>query len=185
MAIQPRLYTIDEFERFIGRPENQERLFQLIEGEIVEKIPTQEHGLIVALLLYVLTAYALKTKSGLPGAEVRYQRPEDRHNSRLPDVSFDLGTEAVVKQGSVPHMPSLAVEIQSPDDTMPEMRAHARYYLAHGSKMVWLVYPSKQLIEVFTRDSEQSLTIGDILRGGDALPGFETPVADIFADPRR
>lgn len=37
MAIQERLYTVEEFEAFIAEAENIDRLFELIDGEIIEK----------------------------------------------------------------------------------------------------------------------------------------------------
>ena len=40
---QTKTYTIEEFERFLALPENADRLFELIDGEIVEKMPTEEH----------------------------------------------------------------------------------------------------------------------------------------------
>lgn len=47
MAIQERLYTVEEFEAFIAEAENVDRLFELIDGEIFEKMPTEEHSLII------------------------------------------------------------------------------------------------------------------------------------------
>jgi hypothetical protein len=37
-------YSVDEFEQLINLPENRERLLELINGEIVEKMPAEEHG---------------------------------------------------------------------------------------------------------------------------------------------
>ena len=48
MAIQPKLVTVVEFEQFLALLENGDRSFELIHGEIVEKVPTEEHGLIAA-----------------------------------------------------------------------------------------------------------------------------------------
>ena len=48
---------------------------------------------------------------------------------RLPDVSFIAGERPVVKKGSIPQMPDLAVEVQSPDDSPADMRAEAAFYL--------------------------------------------------------
>ncbi|MCL4880357.1 MAG: hypothetical protein KJ064_27135 [Anaerolineae bacterium] len=44
MTAPTKLYTIEEFEHILGLPENRDRLLELIEGEIVEKMVTQEHG---------------------------------------------------------------------------------------------------------------------------------------------
>jgi Uma2 family endonuclease len=51
MAVQERFHTLPEFEVFIARPENADRLFELINGEIVEKLPTREHGIIAGNII--------------------------------------------------------------------------------------------------------------------------------------
>jgi Uma2 family endonuclease len=77
-----------------------------------------------------------------------------------------------VKEGGVPEMPDLAVEIKSPDDSVRQMRDKAAYYLANGAEMVWLVFPAQRLVEVYTPDDEvQILVEGDVLTAGDLLPG--------------
>ncbi len=60
------------------------------------------------------------------------------------------------------------------------MRAKAEYYLAHGARIVWLVYPKKHLIEVCTKDDAQILDENDELDGGDVLPGFKLSVREVF-----
>lgn len=176
--------TIDEFSAFIERPENRDRLFELINGEIIEKVPTQQHGLIALNIGSEFRAYTQQHKNGRPGVEVRHQAPNDDRNSRLPDVSFTCAREPLVEQGSVPGMPDLAVEIKSPSDTITEMRATAAYYLENGSRLVWLVYPNYGLIEVYRPDADiEILDKGQTLSGHDVLPGFELPVAQVFADP--
>ena len=182
MVTQDRLYTVAEFEEIIARPENRDRLLELINGEIIEKMPTQQHGMCsVKISSRVLTW----TEQGHPGrvaVKVRHQMPGDEHNSRLPDISFyaDM-TTPVVERGAMLRMPDLAVEIKSPDDTFKKMAEKAEYYLANGVRMVWLVYPEKKLVEVLTPDDRQLLKEDDILDGGDVLPGFAMPVHDIFA----
>ena len=54
MAIpeKTRLHTVDEFDEFVARPENRDRLFELINGEIVEKVPTQTRGFIITSVLF-------------------------------------------------------------------------------------------------------------------------------------
>ncbi len=62
------------------------------------------------------------------------------------------------------------------------MREKAAYYIANGSRMVWLLYPEKRLIEIFQPAADiQILTEADTLNGGDVLPGFMLPVRDAFA----
>lgn len=108
--------------------------------------------------------------------------PDDVSNAYMPDVSYVGGLERpMVKQGAAPYMPDLAVEVKSPDDTYIRMREKAAYYLAHGARMVWPVYPEKQIVEVYQPEVDiQILTAGDTIAGGDVLPGFTLAVSDIF-----
>jgi Uma2 family endonuclease len=181
MAVQEHLTTIKEFEEFIARPENADRLYELVNGAMVQKVPTQEHGIIAGNVVTQFNLYLLKNEIGRAAVEVRHLAPGDEYNDRLPDVSFvsDM-TRSVVRSGPVPFIPDLAVEIKSPDDTLKEMADTANYYLAHGAKMVWLIYPDKRLVEVLTPISKELLTEEDNLSGGDVLPGFLIPVRAIF-----
>jgi Uma2 family endonuclease len=186
MAIPQRhkLYTVREFEDFIARPENADRRFELINGELVEKVPTQIHAWIAHLISDFFFVYLRQHPNGWALVEARYQLPGDEHNARIPDVSFVLKLEgrALTSSGPAPYMPELAVEIKSPDDTYHELRERAHYYLANGTRIVWLVYPEKRAVEVLTLDDFDLLREDATLEGGDLLPEFALPVKDIFAD---
>lgn len=52
--------------------------------------------------------------------------------------------------------------------------------LAHGSRMVWLIYPDQQWIEILTADV---LTGDDVLMGRARLPSFSVPSREIFPPP--
>jgi Uma2 family endonuclease len=182
MVVERKLYTIAEFEAFIAQPENQDRLFELIDGEIFEKMPTEEHGVLGAGLAHVLLTFVKPRKLGRVAVEARHHAQNDNHNDLLPDVSFTSKERmlTLVKQGTVPQMPDLVIEIQSPGDSLKKMRAKAEYYLANGARMVWMLYPKKHLIEVWTQDDIQILDENDTLDGGDVLPGFKLSVRDVF-----
>ncbi len=184
-AIAPdRPISADEFERILDLPENQDRLLELVHGRVVEKMPTEEHGVIASTLNFALFAYNRQHKVGRVGVEVRQRLPHDQLNSRMPDISFSSARRPIVRKGGVPEMPDLAVEIKSPDDSVRQMREKAAYYLANGARLVWLIYPQKRLIEVYDPDAEVEILIeGDVLTGRDLLPGFILPVAEVFADP--
>ncbi len=184
IATPERLYTVDQFERDYLTPEDPNRLIELIEGEVHEKIPTEEHGYIAALLVMKLNNYVMPRKRGRLGVEVRHRPVGDQHNSRLPDVSFSSTRRPLVREGSVPDISDLAVEIKSPRDTYKEMRETADYYLANGARLVWLVYPNKQIVEVYRAGVDvEILTAADTLSGYDVIFGFEMSVAEVFADP--
>jgi len=88
MTAPTKLYTIEEFEHILGLPENRDRLLELIEGEIVEKMVTQEHGMIAGNIHAILWNFIKPRKLGRLAIEARYQIPADLHNARLPDISF-------------------------------------------------------------------------------------------------
>src|SRR5262249_48321654 len=134
MTVSPeRLYSVEEFDKFIAQPENRDRLFELIQGEIVEKMPTEEHGEIALALDSALRTFVIQHKLGRVGVEVRHRMPNDASNSFLPDISFVSGQRPSVTEGSVPQMPDLAVEIKSRDDSLKDVREKANYYLLNGT----------------------------------------------------
>lgn len=183
MAVEKqRLYTVDEFEQIADSPAYAERLLELIDGEMVEKVPTQEHGMITGNIYGPLWNFVQQRRNGRVVMEVRHRMPHDQRNARIPDISFTGGNKPIVKKGTVPHMPDLAVEVESPDDSLKEMREKARYYLANGTWLVWLVIPEKRFVEVYTPDVEEVLTENDTLSGRDVLPEFVLAVRDIFTD---
>ncbi len=184
MSDQVKLHTVDEFERFIDLPENADRLFELIDGEIVEKLPTEEHSSAAGNIYVGLRAFVNPRKLGRVLFEVRHQLPNEDDNSRLPDVEFTRAerVKPLVARGAVPQLPDLAVEVKSPNDRYTTMRRKALYYLDNGVQLVWLVYPETRRIEVWTNETSKTLDMGDVLNGGDVLPGFTMSVEDVFAD---
>ncbi|MEZ4865475.1 MAG: Uma2 family endonuclease [Caldilineaceae bacterium] len=184
MTVLERSYTITEFEQFLRLPENRDRLLELINGKIVEKMPTEERGMIASNINIELGSFVKRHKVGRVGIEVRHQVHSDSLNSRLLDISFTRAQRPVVKRGGVPHFPNIAIEIKSPDDSVKQFRDKAEYYLANGVELVWLVYPQQRMVEVYSLDGDVEILFeGDLVTGGEVLPGFELPVAEIFADP--
>jgi Uma2 family endonuclease len=180
MAAHERLMTVDEFEDFIVQPENVDRLFELINGEIVEKMPTRENGVVALNIGTEFNIYLRQNLTGLAAVEARH-RPEDSTSDvRLPDVSIVLGDKPVETRGATPYMPDVVVEVQPPDDSWRKMFERALFYLDHGTRMVILVFPRSRQVEVLTADTRLVLNEDDTLEGGDGLPGFKMAVKDIF-----
>jgi Uma2 family endonuclease len=176
--------TGDEFEAFLALPENSDHLFELIEGEIVEKMPTELHNMISGTFYYVLRTFVKEHDLGRVTYETRVRASkDDKKNDRLPDIGFTRKARLlpIVRQGAVPQLPDLCVEIQSPSNYPRQMRKKAEYYLENGSTRVWLVYTDKEIVEVMSPGGEFNLLVkGDTLTDDELLPGFALPVADIF-----
>lgn len=173
--------TTDVFERLLNKPENADRLLELINGEIAEKMPTQLHALLASLFNTLLGIYVRSNPIGWVFSELRVKLPNDKLNDRIPDIAFVLKEGRVFDPNApLSYMPDLVVEIQSPDQSDKFMLDKAQYYLASGTRMVWLVYPQKRLIEVLTVTDRRLLTEADTLEGGELLPGFSVAIKEIF-----
>jgi Uma2 family endonuclease len=178
-----RPYTVEEFEAFLSRPENRERNFELIHGAIVAKtMPTDEHALVVNWILFYLTGHSVEHGLRPPGPERRFVFPGDTRNARQPDVSQILDPAVpVVTRGPMTVVPDFIAEVMSPDDSIDDLRDKAKFYIASGVRLVWLVYPRQKIVEVYRPGiSVEMLTAEDRLDGGDVLPGFSLPVASLF-----
>jgi Uma2 family endonuclease len=58
-----------------------------------------------------------------------------------------------------------------------------REYFAIGVRLVWLADPEAHVVSVYRSLSDvRERKEGDRLTGGDVLPGFEVPVAEIFEE---
>lgn len=182
MAVQQAI-SVEEFEHFLADFIESDRRFELINGEIVEKMPTILHGIITAILTAALINYLRENPIGRAVVEGRYRTPEERIHDVIPDLSF-IGNEKgeVVSKGAAPYMPDLAVEVQSDGQSDKFMADKAAYYLANGSRMVWLVYPQQRIVEVITTDARHLLTVEGNITGGDVLPGFSFPIRDLFSE---
>ena len=139
-------------------------------------------GMVIANLLFALGNYCQKNPVGRALAKASYNVENDAQFEQTPALSFITREKPLTNEGAAPYMPILAVEVQSEDQSDKLLADKAAYYLAHGSRMVWLVYPTKQLIEVRTLNNRFLLGQADTLTGGDVLSNFELSVGDIFAE---
>jgi Uma2 family endonuclease len=183
MSARTRI-TAAQYDDFLARPENLHRRFELIEGEIVEKMPTQLHAYIIQMLSGFLFMFLRQNPLGYALIEARYRIPDGSDNDLIPDLSFvtkDHGS--LVQSGPALYLPELAVEAQSEGQSDRFMLDKALLYLAHGTQMVWVIYSTRNIIEVLTPTERHLLTINDTLTGYDVLPSFSVPVREIFPTP--
>ena len=83
----------------------------------------------------------------------------------------------------VPLAPDLAVEVLSPSDRMADAMSKVTMYLQAGVRLVWLVDPATLTVTIFRQDAAPKMVSeADTLDGGDVLPSFRVPVAEIFAE---
>jgi Uma2 family endonuclease len=181
MVVQKKTYSQADYAKFQNLPENAGRIFELIDGEIVEKMPSFVPSNIAAKVIYYMQGHNLQNDLGyVTGADGGYiLSDEDTFN---PDVGYISKAHLPEKPSrEVIGPPDMAVEIKSPTDSKREMRRKAEKYLAYGTQLVWLIFPDEQTVEVYVPD-EDVKTVGfeGTLDGANVLPGFTLAVKDIF-----
>jgi Uma2 family endonuclease len=164
--------------------DRENRLYELVEGVLVEKTMGTQESWLGGELFRFLAGYVAEHELGfvLPADGMTRLAPG---LVRIPDVSFVSWSR--VPRREIPHQPildlapDLAVEVLSPGNTPQEMRRKLRDYFSAGVQEVWYVDPQTRSVTVF-RSAKRSLTLreGDEL-GSRLLPGFSLPLKKLFA----
>jgi Uma2 family endonuclease len=182
MLVQERKYMLDEFHAISELPENRDRLLELINGEIIEKMAGFEPSEIAGEILYRIKQWLEGNPIGrVSGADGSYiLSPGDEV---MPDVGYISKLRMPDKPArQVLMAPDLAVEVKSPFDNIRTIREKATLYLAHGTQMVWLVFPETRRVEVYTADGEiADIGLSGEIDGGQVLPGFKLEVRRLFS----
>src|SRR5262249_31241537 len=110
--------------------------------------------------------------------------------SRDPDTTVGIDVvyvspEVVVQQTDettlIDGVPTLAVEVLSPNDTIEEMHEKLATYRRAGVPLVWVLDPYSRVVWVHRPDAEpESFNIHEELSGEPHLSGFRVPVARLF-----
>jgi Uma2 family endonuclease len=78
-------------------------------------------------------------------------------------------------------IPTLAVEILSPNDTVEEVNENIDMYIDAGVPIVWIIDPYRRTVTVYRPDTEPELfTVRSELTAEPHLPGFWVAVARLF-----
>ena len=67
-------------------------------------------------------------------------------------------------------------------NTDAEIAQKIREYFQSGTRLAWVVDPATRSVAVYDGPAEPARVLGetDQLDGGEVLPGFSIPVADLF-----
>jgi len=182
MVLQTRPMTDAEFDRFVMLPENRDRNFEFIAGEIVEVVSNSKSSYEALKIMGRVSVHVDDNHLGrYTGADGGYIVSGEKY---IPDGAFTSYARQQVAP-NVPYnpiAPDLAIEVLSPGNTETEMTRKIGNYLAAGT-VVWVADPEQKTVDVYTPNQpRKTLRIGDFLEGGAVLPGFRLAVAKIFSD---
>lgn len=181
--------TIDDVRDWPHHPENEFWDFELIEGEVIPRIPhAYPQGLLAASIASDLAAYVEKSDAGFCTIGSGYYPAGSSDTLVAPDVAFLSHARDPHSPPDewVPALPDLVIELLEPWDELTQARWKAEAYLRKGTSLFWLVRPTERGIDVSRMDADGSMQtefIGkdDKLSGEDILPGFVLEVSKIFA----
>jgi Uma2 family endonuclease len=173
--------TGDELYRMgdLGRTE-------LVKGEIVRMSPTGfTHGRIENRIGRVLGNFVSKQALGeVVSGEVGIYTGRNPDTVRAADVAF-ISNERMAQIKSKSYLdvaPELVIEVMSPDDAWSDLMEKLDEYFTCGVKLAWVIDPRTQQVYVYHAVTQvERFTMKDTLSGGDVLPGFSVPVAELFA----
>lgn len=188
MELRQRLYDVDDLWELLSQSGNDERRYELIDGELREMSgPGGKHGRSATKFARFLDEFAEEHSLGVVTVETGYHPADDRHTLLLPDVAFISRENAPepFPDRFVPVMPELVVEVVSPNDSIIAVREKAQLYLLNGTKLAWIALPATQSVEVWRMQADGSfvsniLEQSDTLSGEDVLPGFEVRLSRLF-----
>ena len=163
------------------------RLYELVDGVLLEKAVGSPESFLAATLIGILYGYVKQHNLGITTSPDGMYRMVTR-NVRMPDVAFipwaNLPGRRRPKSAVWGVAPGLAVEILSESNTVAEMERKLVEYRALGIAVVWIIDPDTETATIHHLDGTvQHLTATDSLKAESILPGFALPLAELFAEP--
>ena len=169
--------------------DRENRLFELVDGTLVEKVVGFDESIYAVYLAGSLLKYLETHDLGkIVGADGMMRLFPGL--VRIPDaafISWGRYPQKKRKRGEIPAVvPDLVVEVLSKGNTRKEMARKLDEYFRVGVRLVWYVDPKKRTVRVYTaRDRSVVLREDQTLDGGDVLPGFSLSIRDWFAEAER
>ena len=167
--------------------DHEDRLYELVDGILVEKTVGIEESWLALRLAGLINLLRRASEPGIRHRGRRHVSP--RHGLvRIPDVAFvswDRIPSGEFPEEPIPDLvPDLVVEVISRSNTRKEMDEKLKEYFEKGVRLVWFVRPRSKTVDVYRSANRFTrLTVSATLDGGEVLPGFAIPVADLFRKP--
>src|SRR5262249_33544797 len=152
----------------------EDRLYELIDGVLVEKAVGLRESYLASVLIAILWNFVRPRNLGIVTGEAGMMRLA-LGLVRIPDVAFiswqRLFGRRIATEPIPTLAPELAVEILSPSNTPGEMARKRQEYFAAGVQVVWQVDPDTRTVEVYIAPA-QSIVLRETqtLEGGTAVP---------------
>jgi Uma2 family endonuclease len=173
-------YTPEEVSRL---SDETGKLYELVDGALVEKVVMSQRSIWVATQL----SFRLNTAYDSTKAYVFVEQPtycfENPRQMRRPDVALVWANRLPggLSDDDLHIPPDFVAEVVSPTNTFDQQVGRVAEYLEAGVPLVWVVQPARRWIHVYRQDGSVALLRAKhTVRDEPLLPGFVLNVADIF-----
>lgn len=162
------------------------RRYEVADGELVARRPMgNREASIGGELIYALRdCLGERGRYRVMGPEARFRLRMGPDRIRGADVSYMPPERASLDQITF-HVsdivPQLVAEIVSPSNGASEILGRVDEWLEAGVELVWVVFPELRRVYCYSHPDRPIVRKdGDDLDGGDMLPDFRYPVANLF-----
>lgn len=178
------LRRANEFDDWVQHPENTDRLFEYIDGEIVE-VPSNPYASQISQIIAGQFYIFLKGKDlgHLTGEAGGYKVSGERYGSDVGFISKDR-QEKLNRRGYNDIPPDLAVDVDYPSTPQSQQALFTKIvnYLAAGTT-VWRFLPQTKTVEIYAPGQpKRTLGFDNEFDGGEILPGFKLQIREVFND---
>lgn len=169
--------TIEEFITFALLPENSERNFEFLDGEIIEKFPGSTWNSSLALKIGFEAEIYCRSNDVASYFCTAYGAYRIGDNVFTPNLAYKQTCMSKDYPDSV--LPLWAVEVVSPNDKAMYIRKKRQRYLEAGI-LLWEVYPDEHLIDVYVTGQPPATYGIDATIDVPVIAGLQIEVAKVF-----
>ncbi|MBL8166204.1 MAG: Uma2 family endonuclease [Anaerolineae bacterium] len=174
--------------------------FELVDGEVILKPPQiAGHGEAMHIVHDAIHEHAAADGLGKALIEQAFVVSFTTNwvpGSRIPDVMYYTAERLEAYKAANPDwklkpyvlVPDLVIEVISPTDDANDVSDKIDRYLLDGVRAVWAVDLARETVSIYTLVAHEPFTrqqtilrVGETLHGGEIIPAFAIPVAQIFA----
>jgi Uma2 family endonuclease len=174
--------TVDEFLA-LSLPDGKA---ELVRGDLrLTPPPAAFHGLVASNIVLALGMHVRRHALGrVFGDNVGDELTMIPRTVRVPDASFIRAARLPAEgfgRGLFRSHPDLAVEVLSPSESASDLEEKLDDYLSAGTPLIWVIDPMRRTVMVVAPDVPvRWLRDEQLLEGGDVVPGFLCPLAEVF-----
>ena len=181
--------SAEEFFAWCNRPENRDRHFELERGEVVEMSrPGERQGVVCLNVGGILGNYTYQKRKGYACSnDTGLILERDPDTVYGPDVMLYEQARRYddLNSGYSDQPPTLAVEVQSPNDRWGKVTRRITRFLGRGIPVVWLVDPEGRSVTVYRKPASPGVRGGRRTDDGARAAGLQLPGGRVLLPARR